>query len=162
MDVRANRGLLPILIALAFACRGAEESGDTGSEPQSIMADVPDAVRVELQARAGTDVTGVAVLTPRPGGTAITVEFRGANGGYDYVAELIEGTCDQPGALVAMLSEMTAGEGGEASHERLLEEVVLDQGAPGRAIRIRGADDPAAVVACGELRAGAPTSATDR
>jgi len=168
--------LATLLIGLGSACRGGQEGREDVAAPDTVAAvadanrlaaPAPDsvdqgAVRADLEAQGGTDVVGFAVLAPRAGSTAITVEIHGANSGYPYVAELVEGTCASPGAVVVELSELTAGETGDAEYHRTLDRSLLPPDGANRAVRVRGADAPA-VVACGNLgAAGEATSGTGR
>ncbi|HUF89073.1 MAG TPA: hypothetical protein VMR66_03740 [Gemmatimonadota bacterium] len=168
----------PLLVALAVGCGEAEEARDDGMTADPAVATVdfdtaprtePEgeagpAVRAELEGLAGTDVVGSAVLTPRAGTTAVTVEIHAANSGWPYVAELIEGSCASPGGVVAVLGEMTAGESGDAEFHQTLDRSLLPPDGANRAVWVRGADDPIAVVACGNLGAsvGGTTSTTGR
>ena len=138
---------------------GVPDSGPSVPDP----AAAPDhpALRAELEAHGGTDVVGTVVLTPGAEGTRISVEIHGANSGLPYVAEIVEGTCAGPGPVIARLGEITAGEEGDGDFQRVVERSLLGPDRPQRAVRVRGAGDASAVVACGDLGPGA-TSATDR
>lgn len=166
-----------LVLALTVGCGQPEEAADDGAEPEGAslafdsetapparpVPDAPEAVRAELEARGGTDIVGFALLTPRGDKTAVTVEIHAANSGWPYVAELIGGSCANSGPVIAALGEITAGEGGDAEYHRVMDRSLLPPDGADRAVWIRGADDPTAVVACGDL--GAPTestSATDR
>jgi len=163
--------------ALAVGCGEAEEAREDGIQADPAVATVDfdtsrpadsepggEAVRAELEGRGGTDVVGSAVLTPRAGATAVTVEIHAANSGWPYVAELIEGSCGSPGRVVAILGEMTAGESGDAEFNQTLDRSLLPPDGANRAVWVRGADDPTAIVACGNLGASAAgtTSTTGR
>lgn len=169
-------GILPatLLVALSVGCGEADEARDDGIPAdtavgtvdfETVRPAVPEGepasggvVRVELESRAGTDVVGTAVLRPRAGSTGVTVEIHAANSGWPYVAELIEGSCASPGRVVAMLGEMTAGESGDAQFDQTLDRSLLPPDGANRAVWVRGADDPTAIVACGNL--GASTAGT--
>jgi len=170
-----------ILVGLAAACGRGDEAEDDGTADRTATADFPDTagiadrtpdtdagarptVRAELEPRAGTDVIGSAVLTPRPGATAVTVEIHGANSGWPYVAELIAGSCNSPGGVLAMLGEITAGESGDGEYHQVVDRALLEPDGENRAVWVRGADDPTAIVACGNLGppAARATSTTGR
>jgi hypothetical protein len=108
-------------------------------------------LRAELEARGGTDVVGSVSLTPRSGGTTVSVVIHGANSGLPYVAELIGGSCASPGAVIAALGEITAGEAGDGEFHRVVDTSLLRADQANRAVRVRGAGDPTAIVACGNL-----------
>ena len=108
-------------------------------------------MRAELEARGGTDVIGSVILTPGTGGTTVSVEIHGANSGLPYVAEIVEGTCASSGPVIAQLGEMTAGEQGDGDFQRVVDRALLGPDRPQRSVRVRGAGDPNAIVACGDL-----------
>jgi hypothetical protein len=130
-------------------------ASDTAAEPEFPV------MRAELEARGGTDVIGTVTLTPGAAGTTVSVEIHGANSGLPYVAEIVEGSCTGSGPVIAQLGEITAGEEGDGDFQRVLDRELLGADRPHRAVRVRGAGDPAAVVACGDLGPGA-TSTTGR
>lgn len=129
-------------------------ASDSAAEPESPLS-------AELEARGGTDVIGSVSLTPGAGGTTVQVEIHGANSGLPYVAEIVEGTCASSGPVIAQLGEITAGEEGDGDFQRVVDRALLGPDRPHRAVRVRGAGDPTAIVACGDLGPGA-TSATGR
>jgi len=108
-------------------------------------------VRAELEALGGTDVIGSVSLTPGEGGTAVSVEIHGANSGLPYVAELVGGSCGTPAAVIAVLGEITAGEEGDGEFHQVLDPSLLGSEQPNRFVRVRGAGDRSAIVACGNL-----------
>ncbi|HYO47071.1 MAG TPA: hypothetical protein VEY33_10340 [Gemmatimonadota bacterium] len=108
-------------------------------------------LRGELVALAGTDVIGSVSLSPGDGGTAVSVEIHGANSGLPYVAELVGGSCESPAAVIAVLGEITAGEEGDGAFRHVLDPSLLGSDQANRAVRVRGAGDKAAIVACGNL-----------
>ena len=118
-------------------------------------------MRAELEAQGGTDVIGSVALTPGAGGTTVSVEIHGANSGLPYVAEIVEGSCASAGPVIARLGEITAGEEGDGDFQRVVDSALLGRDRPHRAVRVRGAGDAGAIVACGDLGSGA-TSATGR
>jgi hypothetical protein len=165
-------------LASAMACEiGSEADGPEAAD--GIAADAPGvpeslaepaatdpasespALRADLEARGGTDVIGTVSLVPGAAGTTVTVEIHGANSGLPYVAEIVDGSCASPGAVIAELGEITAGEEGDGDFRGVVDGALLAPERPDRAVRVRGASDPAAIVACGDLGPGA-TSATGR
>ena len=127
-------------------------ASDSAAEPESPV------LRAELEARGGTDVIGSVSLTPGAGGTTVWVEIHGANSGLPYVAEIVEGTCASSGPVIAQLGEITAGEEGDGDFQRVVDRALLGPDRPHRAVRVRGAGDPTAIVACGDLGPGASTA----
>jgi hypothetical protein len=111
-------------------------------------------LRAELEARGGTDVTGTVSLTPVAGGAAVSVEIHGANSGLPYVAELVGGSCVSPTEVIAVLGQVTAGEAGDGEVRDVLGAELLDTGGASRIVRVRGAGDQTAIVACGNLGPG--------
>ena len=140
---------------------GVPDSLAEPARPDSAAEPVSGAMRAELEARGGTDVIGTVSLIPGAAGTTVSVEIHGANSGLPYVAEIVEGTCASSGPVIAELGEMTAGEEGDGDFRRVVDRAVLGPERPHRAVRVRGAGDPTAIVACGDLSPGA-TSATGR
>jgi hypothetical protein len=124
-------------------------ASDSAAEPGSLV------MRAELEARGGTDVIGSVSLTPGGGGTTVWVEIHGANSGLPYVAEIVEGTCASSGAVIAELGRITAGEAGDGDFRGVLDRALLGPERPQRSVRVRGAGDPTAIVACGDLGPGA-------
>jgi hypothetical protein len=177
--LRRLTGCIALCLAAALACQAGsdEEDGpdpatgftaDAPGVPESLAAAPDSAVestspvmRAELEARGGTDVIGSVSLTPGAGGTTVAVEIHGANSGLPYVAEIVEGTCASSGPVIAQLGEITAGEEGDGDFQRVVDRALLGPDRPHRAVRVRGAGDPTAIVACGDLGPGA-TSATGR
>lgn len=174
--LRAPACLAAISLLIAAACgdpgeEAAPDVADTLASAESLADLPPDTVdaapqrgslRAELEAQGGTDVTGTVTLSPVAGGAAVTVEIHAANSGLPYVAELVGGSCTSPTDVIAVLGQMTAGESGDGEVREVLDGGLLDAGGASRIVRVRGAGDPAAVVACGNLGPGGPTSATDR
>ncbi|HJR53307.1 MAG TPA: hypothetical protein VJ982_06285 [Gemmatimonadota bacterium] len=177
----AARAGLCLAVVAAVACEAGSEEPGEGPEatgftaeapgvPES-LADVTDAdslpepgsfaLRAELEARGGTDVIGTVSLTPGAGGTTVAVEIHGANSGLPYVAEIVAGSCASAGPVIAQLGEITAGEEGDGDFQRVVDRALLGPDRPDRAVRVRGAGDAAAIVACGDLGPGA-TSGTGR
>ncbi len=177
----AARAALCLAVVVTVACEaGTEETGE-GPDATGFSADAPGvpeslaeapatdsipepespALRAELEARGGTDVVGSVSLTPGAAGTTVAVEIHGANSGLPYVAEIVEGSCASAGPVIAQLGEITAGEEGDGDFQRVVDHALLGPDRPQRAVRVRGAGDPAAIVACGDLGPGA-TSATGR
>lgn len=174
-------GCAALFLGAALACQAdSDEVDGEGPDPATgFTADAPgvpeslaepvDSVaettfpvmRAELEARGGTDVIGSVSLTPGAGGTTVSVEIHGANSGLPYVAELVEGSCASSGPVIAQLGEITAGEEGDGDFQRVVDHALLGPDRPLRAVRVRGAGDPTAIVACGDLGPGA-TSATGR
>jgi hypothetical protein len=113
-------------------------------------------MRAELEALGGTDVVGTVSLSPGPGGTTVAVEIHGANSGLPYVAELVVGSCQSPGAVIAELGRVTAGETGDGEFREVLDPTLLQSERASRAVQVRGAGDSTAIVACGNLGAAAP------
>ncbi len=171
-----------LFFAAALACEAGsddpDESPDSATGFTAGAPGVPDSLaspaasdsnpepggsymRADLEARGGTDVVGVVSLTPGAAGTTVAVEIHGANSGLPYVAEIVEGSCASAGPVIAQLGEMTAGEEGDGDFRRVVDRSLLGLDRPQRAVRVRGAGDPAAIVACGDLGPGA-TSATGR
>ena len=140
---------------------GVPESLAGSATPDSAPESATVAMRAELEARGGTDVIGTVILTPGAAGTTVSVEIHGANSGLPYVAEIVEGTCASSGAVIAELGSITAGEEGDGDFRRVVDRALLGPERPHRAVRVRGAGDPTAIVACGDLGPGA-TSATGR
>lgn len=130
--------------------------------PSEELAPSPDttatgvAMRAELEALGGTDVVGTVSLSPGPEGTTVAVEIHGANSGLPYVAELVVGSCQSPGAVIAELGRVTAGETGDGEFREVLDPALLQSQRASRAVQIRGAGDSTAIVACGNLGAAAP------
>jgi hypothetical protein len=118
------------------------------------VAPVGRGLRAELQAQGGTDVTGVVTLSPVAGGAAVSVEIHGANSGLPYVAELVGGSCVSPSEVIAVLGQVTAGEAGDGRVREVLGAELLDTGGTSRIVRVRGAGDQSAIVACGNLGPG--------
>ena len=168
------------LCLAALACEAGSDEDEEGPDPATgFTTDAPgvpeslaepaasDSVpgspvlRAELEARGGTDVIGSVTLTPGAAGTTVSVEIHGANSGLPYVAEIVEGSCVGSGPVIAQLGEITAGEEGDGDFQRVVARELLGADRPHRAVRVRGAGDPTAVVACGDLGPGA-TSTTGR
>jgi hypothetical protein len=126
---------------------------DTAADPSSPTGRV---MRAELEALAGTDVVGTVSLTPGPDGTTVAVEIHGANSGLPYVAELVSGSCLSPGAVIAELGRVTAGETGDGEFREVLDPALLRSEQADRFVRVRGAGDSSAIVACGNLGAASP------
>jgi hypothetical protein len=128
-------------------------AGAPSEAPEPAMDPTSDGtvLRAELEARGGTDVVGSVSLTPRSGGTTVSVVIHGANSGLPYVAELIGGSCANPGAIIVALGEVTAGEEGDGEFHRVVDTGLLRADQANRAVRVRGAGDPTAIVACGNL-----------
>jgi hypothetical protein len=179
-ELRRSTAVTAVCLAAAIACQagadGPSEDPDAATGFTAGAPGVPDsgpatpdpaaapeypAMRAELEARGGTDVIGTVALTPVPEGTRISVEIHGANSGLPYVAEIVEGTCAGSGPVIARLGEITAGEEGDGDFQRVVDRALLGPERPQRAVRVRGAGDASAVVACGDLGPGA-TSATGR
>ena len=168
-----------LCLAAALACEAGPDEDEDGTDPATgFTADAPgvpesladpasDSVpespvlRAELEARGGTDVIGSVALTPGAAGTTVAVEIHGANSGLPYVAEIVEGSCAGSGPVIAQLGEITAGEEGDGDFQRVVDRELLGADRSQRAVRVRGAGDPTAIVACGDLGPGA-TSATGR
>ena len=178
--LRIPARLAAISLIVAAACgepegeEAAPEAADTLASVESLAelprdtADAVDAapvggsLRAELEAQGGTDVTGTVTLSPVAGGAVVTVEIHAANSGLPYVAELVGGSCTSPTEVIAVLGRMTAGESGDGEVREVLDGGLLDAGGASRIVRVRGAGDPAAVVACGNLGPAGTTSATGR
>ena len=181
-ELRRVAACAVLCVATAVACEaGSGEADGDGPDPATgFTADAPgvpeslaepaasDSVvepesplSAELEARGGTDVIGSVRLTPGAGGTTVHVEIHGANSGLPYVAEIVEGTCASSGPVITQLGEITAGEEGDGDFQRVVDRALLGPDRPHRAVRVRGASDPTAIVACGDLGPGA-TSATGR
>ncbi len=145
-NAQGNGSLSDTLPAVDFA---TESPGDT----TATTADPPIGRRVrgELEALGGTDVIGTVTLSSAEGGTAVSVEIHGANSGLPYVAELVGGSCQSPAAVIAVLGEITAGEEGDGEFHEVLDPSLLGSEQTNRAVRVRGAGDAAAIVACGNL-----------
>ncbi len=170
-----------LCLATALACEAGSDEADGPEAADGFTADAPGvpeslaertaadsasasespAMRAELEASGGTDVIGTVSLTQGAAGTTVAVEIHGANSGLPYVAEIVEGTCASPGAVITQLGEITAGEEGDGDFRRVVDRALLGPERPQRAVRVRGAGDPTAIVACGDLGPGA-TSATGR
>jgi hypothetical protein len=71
-----------------------------------------------------------------------------------YVAELVGGSCLSPTEVIAVLGQVTAGEAGDGEVREVLGAELLDTGGASRIVRVRGAGDRAAIVACGNLGPG--------
>jgi hypothetical protein len=138
----------------------AEMADETRSEEPDTTVDpsLPTGrvMRAELEALGGTDVVGTVSLTPGPDGTTVAVEIHGANSGLPYVAELVSGSCLSPGAVIAELGRVTAGETGDGEFREVLDPTLLRSEEANRAVRVRGAGDSNAIVACGNLGAASP------
>lgn len=181
-EVRRLAGCAALCMTAVLACEAGTGEADGGGPDAAdgFTADAPGvperaepsatdsaaesafpAMRAELEARGGTDVIETVSLTPGAAGTTVTVEIHGANSGLPYVAEIVEGTCASSGAVIARLGEMTAGEQGDGDFQRVVDRALLGPERPQRAVRVRGASDPSAIVACGDLGPGA-TSTTGR
>ena len=81
-------------------------AADVDSEPDTAATTV-SGLRAELEALAGTDVTGTVSLTPGAGGTTVSVQIHGANSGLPYVAEIVSGSCTSPGAVLEEIGRIT-------------------------------------------------------
>ena len=177
---RRTAACAALCLAVALACEAGSDEDDpdaadgfTADAPgvpesladpaasDSVPASEFPVLRAELEARGGTDVIGTVSLTPGAAGTTVAVEIHGANSGLPYVAEIVEGTCASSGPVITQLGEITAGEEGDGDFQRVVDRAVLGPERPNRAVRVRGAGDPTAIVACGDLGPGA-TSATGR
>ena len=123
---------------------------DAGPEEPAPAAAGP-ALRAELEARADTDVTGTVSLSPAGGGTTVSVQIHGANSGLPYVAELVHGSCATPGTVIAEIGRITAGEQGDGEFHEVVDRDLVGSDGSARAVRVRGAGDPNAIVACGNL-----------
>jgi hypothetical protein len=130
-------------------------SGEPAAGPDTSAA-TGSAMRAELEALGGTDVVGAVSLSPGPEGTTVAVEIHGANSGLPYVAELVVGSCQSPGAVIAELGRVTAGETGDGEFREVLDPTLLQSERASRAVQVRGAGDSTAIVACGNLGAAAP------
>jgi hypothetical protein len=169
---RAVVALAAISLLAGGACGAPPEDADVADPVDTLasagesVADLPaDTVaesappvgrglRAELEAQGGTDVTGTVTLTPVAGGAAVSVEIHGANSGLPYVAELVGGSCLSPTEVIAVLGQVTAGEAGDGEVREVLGAELLDTGGASRIVRVRGAGDSAAIVACGNLGPG--------
>ena len=140
---------IPASEMAADAPSGEPAEADTSAATGRVM-------RAELEALGGTDVVGTVSLSPGPGGTAVTVEIHGANSGLPYVAELVVGSCQSPGAVIAELGRVTAGETGDGEFREVLDPSLLGSERANRFVRVRGAGDSTAIVACGNLGAASP------
>jgi hypothetical protein len=129
------------------------EEPDTAADPSSPTGRVMEA---ELEALGGTDVVGTVSLSPGAEGTTVAVEIHGANSGLPYVAELVSGSCVSPGAVIAELGRVTAGETGDGEFREVLDPSLLGSERANRFVRVRGAGDSTAIVACGNLGAASP------
>ena len=136
-------------------------AADTGVEPAAISAgeapgtsSVEGRLKAELEAQGGTDVTGIVTLSPVAGGAAVSVEIHGANSGLPYVAELVGGSCVAPSEVIAVLGQITAGEAGDGEVREVLGAELLDTRGASRIVRVSGAGDRTAIVACGNLGPG--------
>jgi len=144
---------LPAADVSAEAPGGASDSTADAATGGRVM-------RAELEALAGTDVIGTVSLSPGEGGTAVSVEIHGANSGLPYVAELVGGSCGVPAAIIAVLGEITAGEEGDGEFHQVLDPSLLGSEQANRFVRVRGAGDATAVVACGNLADVEPAGAS--
>jgi hypothetical protein len=138
---------------LASAGSLADPPATSANEGPSVPS-VGGRLRAELEAQGGTDVTGTVTLSPVAGGAAVSVEIHGANSGLPYVAELVGGSCVSPSGVIAVLGQITAGEAGDGEVREVLGAELLDTGGASRIVRVRGAGDRAAIVACGNLGPG--------
>ena len=136
-------------------------SAESLADPPATSADerpsapsVGGRLRADLEAQGGTDVTGTVTLSPVAGGAAVSVEIHGANSGLPYVVELVGGSCVSPSEVIAVLGQITAGEAGDGEVREVLGAELLDTGGASRIVRVRGAGDQAAIVACGNLGPG--------
>jgi hypothetical protein len=130
-------------------------SGESAADADTSSA-TGRVMRAELEALGGTDVVGTVRLSPGPEGTTVAVEIHGANSGLPYVAELVVGSCQSPGAVIAELGRVTAGETGDGEFRQVLDPTLLQSERASRAVQVRGAGDSTAVVACGNLGAATP------
>lgn len=187
MEAKHRTDRVPVVAAVAIslfvasACGAPDEGADvdldagdslvSAESVADLTADTTDMIpgaptgaslRAELEAQGGTDVTGTVTLSPVAGGAAVAVEIHGANSGLPYVAELVGGSCTSPTDVIAVLGQMTAGDSGDGEVREVVEASLLDAGGTSRIVRVRGAGDPAAIVACGNLGPEGPTSATGR
>lgn len=163
-----------VMLFVVAGCEASDEEADSGapsdsvpttirapaapSEPPDSAADTSSAgpvLSAELGPQAGTDVVGSASLSPGGDGTTVSVEILGANGGYPYVAELVGGSCASPAGVIATLGEITTDAEGDGEFHGVLDGTLLAADQASRAVRVRGASDPAAIVACGNLGASA-------
>ena len=172
--VRRVAAMAVISILAAGACGAPPEDADDAAPrsdilvPAESVADLPATsadelasdpsvtgrLRAELEAQGGTDVTGTVTLSPVAGGAAVSVEIHGANSGLPYVAELVGGSCVSPSEVIAVLGQITAGEAGDGEVRDVLGAELLDTGGVSRIVRVRGAGDRTAIVACGNLGPG--------
>jgi hypothetical protein len=81
----------------------------------------------------------------------VSVAIHGANSGLPYVAELVAGSCASPGAVIAEIGRITAGEQGDGDFQEVVDGDLLGDEGSSRAVQVRGAGDPTAIVACGNL-----------
>lgn len=132
--------------AVDIDSRSTEAAPDTSGD-----APTRRVLRAELEARADTDVTGSVRLSPASGGTSVSVTIHGANSGLPYVAELIGGSCASPGSVIAEIGRITAGDQGDGEFREVVDGDLLGDEGSTRAVRVRGAGDPTAIVACGNL-----------
>lgn len=130
-------------------------SGEPGADADTSAA-TGRVMRAELEPLGGTDVVGTVSLSPGPRGITVTVEIHGANSGLPYVAELVVGSCQSSGAVIAELGRVTAGETGDGEFREVLDPTLLQSERTSRAVQVRGAGDSTAIVACGNLGAAAP------
>ena len=125
-------------------------TADADSEPDTAPT-TGSGLRAELEALADTDVTGTVSLTPGAGGTTVSVQIHGANSGLPYVAEIVSGSCTNPGAVLEEIGRITAGEQGDGEFHEVVDRDLVGTDRSARAVRVRGAGDPTAIVACGNL-----------
>ncbi|MGH7565666.1 MAG: hypothetical protein ACREK2_02440 [Gemmatimonadota bacterium] len=151
-DAPGNGSLSDTVPAVDFAAEAPGGVTGVSADPATGRR----VVRAELEALGGTDVIGSVSLTPGEGGTAVSVEIHGANSGLPYVAELVGGSCGAPAAVIAVLGEITAGEEGDGAFHEVLDPSLLGGEQANRAVRVRGAGDTGAIVACGNLMNAAP------
>ena len=133
------------------SARGTTDPPSGGEVEDAASSSRVGTLRAELQAQGGTDVTGTVTLSPAAGGAALRVEIHGANSGLPYVAELVGGSCTTPAAVIAELGRLTAGESGDGEVRDVVDVGLLESGGTPRIVRVRGASDPGAIVACGNL-----------
>lgn len=172
--VRRVAAMAAISILAVGACGAPPEDAEDAAPPSDTLASVESVaelpatsadrgssvppvggrLRAELEAQGGTDVTGTVTLSPVAGGAAVSVEIHGANSGLPYVAELVGGSCVNPSEVIAVLGQITAGEAGDGEFREVLGAELLDTGGASRIVRVRGAGDRDAIVACGNLGPG--------
>lgn len=108
--------LLPLLAVLACAPgEQAQQEAEGGMEAATEGTMMGATSTVTLAALNNSGITGTAEITHSGDAVTIVLEMSGLNPGDYYPAHIHEGSCEQPGGVVAALKEVPAASDGMGS-----------------------------------------------